>query len=105
MDLPNKVEHRMWMQEDGTPRHYAIAVHNTLNDQFPDKWIGRAATISYPIHSPDLTYLDYPWGRGYNGKSKKRNSFQFSIRNPAFKTASVGGWSFALTKKGNSLNT
>ena len=64
MDLPNLVRQRMWLQQDGAPPHYAVDVRITLNQRFPDKWIGRGAPVGYPARSPDLTCLDYYlWGR------------------------------------------
>lgn len=64
MGLSDVVKQRMWLQQDGAPAHYAVAVRNTLDVQFPGKWIGRGAAIDYPARSPDLTCLDYYlWGR------------------------------------------
>jgi hypothetical protein len=37
------------------PREY-------LNTRFPGRWIGRAAPIAWPPHSPDLTFLDIFYG-------------------------------------------
>ena len=35
----------------------------TLNDTFPNRWIGRGSTINWPPRSPDLTQLDFCfWG-------------------------------------------
>ncbi|KAG8304473.1 Syntaxin-8 [Homalodisca vitripennis] len=50
---------QMWLQQDGDSSHYTIAVHNTVNEQFPDKWIGWGVTVGYLACSPDLTYLDF----------------------------------------------
>jgi hypothetical protein len=38
-------------------------VTNVLNEKFPDAWIGRGGTISWPPPSPDLSSLDFLlWG-------------------------------------------
>uniref|UniRef100_A0A1B6HAJ0 Tc1-like transposase DDE domain-containing protein n=1 Tax=Homalodisca liturata TaxID=320908 RepID=A0A1B6HAJ0_9HEMI len=35
-----------------------------LNEQYPDRWIGRGGPVNYPARSPDLTCMDfYLWGR------------------------------------------
>lgn len=50
-------------QQDGAPAHYALAVRNWLNINYPDRWIGRDGPILWPPRSPDLTPLDfYLWG-------------------------------------------
>jgi hypothetical protein len=34
-----------------------------LSDTFPNRWIGRGSTITWPRRSPDLTLLDFCfWG-------------------------------------------
>lgn len=86
MGLPQEVRERMWLQQDGAPAHYAIAVRNTLDEQFPEKWIGRGATVNYPARSPDLTCLDYYlWGRlkcmVYVTKPTSRENMMERIRN------------------------
>ena len=53
----------MWFQQDGTPPHYSIAAQNWLNDNFPNRWIGRLCSIKYPPCSPNLTPPDFFfWG-------------------------------------------
>jgi len=37
---------RLWMQQDGTSPHYAHNVRNTLNQMFPNRWIGRGGLVS-----------------------------------------------------------
>lgn len=52
-----------WFQQDGAPPHFAIAVRNYLDAQFPGRWIGRRGSIEWPARSPDLTPLDFfLWG-------------------------------------------
>ena len=53
----------MWLQNDGCPAHYAIAVRQHLNSALPGRWIGRLGPILWPARSPDLNPLDfYYWG-------------------------------------------
>jgi transposase len=53
----------IWFQQDGAPPHYATAVRNWLNVQFPDRWIGRRGAVEWPARSPDLNPCDfYLWG-------------------------------------------
>lgn len=50
-------------QQDGAPPHYALAVRAYLDDEFPDRWIGRRGSIEWPPRSPDLSPLDFfLWG-------------------------------------------
>lgn len=53
----------MLFQQDGAPPHFCRAVRQYLDEQYPDRWIGRAGPIQWPPRSPDLTPLDYfLWG-------------------------------------------
>ncbi|CAK9823987.1 hypothetical protein ANTRET_LOCUS2226 [Anthophora retusa] len=62
-DVPLYSVQRMWMQLDGCPAHYGPQVRQWLNNRFPQRWIGRGGSISWPPRSPDLTPLDfYLWG-------------------------------------------
>ncbi|CAF4927346.1 unnamed protein product [Pieris macdunnoughi] len=55
----------MWFQQGGCPAHYSRLVRNHLNEEYPDRWIGRGGTISWPARSPDLNPLDFfYWGAG-----------------------------------------
>ena len=36
----------VWFQEDGAPAHYAFTKRDYLNDNFPEKWIGRGSVTS-----------------------------------------------------------
>lgn len=50
-------------QQDGAPPHYSNIVRTSLNERFPDSWIGRGGPTSWPPRSPDLTPLDFfLWG-------------------------------------------
>ncbi|PSN41972.1 hypothetical protein C0J52_10538 [Blattella germanica] len=43
------------LQQDGAPPHFALAVHEYIND----RWIGRASPRIWAPRSPDLTPLDF----------------------------------------------
>lgn len=56
-------EHTIFYQHDGCPAHYFIQVRDCLNEFFPNSWIGRGGTISWPPRSPDLPPNDFfLWG-------------------------------------------
>lgn len=40
-NLPEFITNRMWLQLDGAPPHYSRYVREHLNEQFPERWIGR----------------------------------------------------------------
>lgn len=53
----------MVFQNDGAPCHYSQIVRDFLNEQYPQKWIGRGGPISWPPRSPDLNPVDFfVWG-------------------------------------------
>lgn len=53
----------MWFQHDGCPAHFRVSVREFLDEQYPNRWIGRSGAISWPARSPDLNPLDYFfWG-------------------------------------------
>lgn len=55
--------HRMWWQQDGAPPHFATNVRNFLDQQFPNRWLGRRGPVEWPPRSPDLTPPDFfLWG-------------------------------------------
>jgi hypothetical protein len=41
------------------PYHWGLCVRDFLNEQFPDRWIGRDGPIPWPPLSPDITPLDF----------------------------------------------
>ena len=55
-------------QQDGAPPHWHLNVRAFLNENVPDRWIGRigdrdAALCAWPARSPDLTVCDFfLWG-------------------------------------------
>lgn len=52
-----------WFQHDGAPPHFTLAVRAILDEQYPDRWIGRGGPRRWPARSPDLNPLDFfLWG-------------------------------------------
>ena len=53
--------------QDGAPPHWSTNVRNWLNENLPERWIGRGGAqdcnITWPPRSPDMTPMDYfLWG-------------------------------------------
>ena len=48
-----------YFHQDGAPPHYHRDVRSFPNEMMPNRWIGRRGFIEYPLHSSDLTPLDY----------------------------------------------
>ena len=46
-------------QQDGAPPHFATDVRQFLDQQFPNRWIGRGGPVRWAPRSPDLTPLDF----------------------------------------------
>lgn len=55
---------RMIFQQDGAPPHWALDVRAFLDQNFPNRWIGRSSpNMEWPPRSPDLTPPDFfLWG-------------------------------------------
>lgn len=52
-----------FFQQDGAPPHYALAVRTFLDEELPNRWIGRRGPLEWPPRSPDLTPMDFFfWG-------------------------------------------
>ena len=52
-----------WWQQDGAPPHYFTPVRDTIDNEFPERWIGRRGFVEWPARSPDITPMDYAvWG-------------------------------------------
>lgn len=55
-------------QMDGCPAHWSLACRAWMNENYPQKWIGRTSArdeslMFWPARSPDLTPLDFfAWG-------------------------------------------
>ena len=51
-----------FFQQDGAPPHDAVTVRKFLDEQLPNRWIGRRGPVEWPPRSPDLTPMDlYFW--------------------------------------------
>lgn len=62
-DVPLETRRNMWLHNDGCPAHFATAVRRHLNEEYPERWIGRLGPILWPPRSPDLNPLDFfYWG-------------------------------------------
>ena len=52
-----------YFQQDGAPPHYHHDVRAYLNENLPNRWIGRKGPVDYLARSPDLTPIDFfLWG-------------------------------------------
>jgi hypothetical protein len=62
-----------WFQQDGAPPHWSLAVRAFLNENFPNRWIGRGGALTWPARSPDLAPPDFfLWGHIKNNVYKRR---------------------------------
>jgi hypothetical protein len=62
-DVPLAVRRDMCFQQDGVAGHFSVQTEQHLNTQFPDRWLGRGGSVSWPAISPDLNPLDFfLWG-------------------------------------------
>ena len=63
-DLPLAEVAGLLFQLDGSPVHNARTVRAWLEENFPNRWIGRnSRLVQFPPRSPDLTPLDFfLWG-------------------------------------------
>jgi transposase len=55
-------EEDFYFQQDGAPPHYHRDVRAHLDENLPNRWIGRRGSIEYPPRSPDLTPMDFFYG-------------------------------------------
>ncbi|KAJ4436649.1 hypothetical protein ANN_16780 [Periplaneta americana] len=53
-------------QHDGAPCHYAAIIQNYLNDQFPNRWIGRRAAADVPTGVEVLLFLELARRLGFS---------------------------------------
>jgi hypothetical protein len=59
-DVPLAIRHDMWFQNDGAPAHFSAQTQQHLTTQFPDRWLGRGGSVSWPARSPNLNF--FLWG-------------------------------------------
>jgi hypothetical protein len=59
------------MTSTGTP-HFGRRVTEFLNEQFPDRWIGRGGPQNWSLLSPDLTSLDFREKHGAWTQNKQK---------------------------------
>jgi hypothetical protein len=53
----------IYYQQDGCPAHSTLLVRAWLDQQFPERWIGRYGSMHWPARSPDLSPMDFfLWG-------------------------------------------
>lgn len=62
-DIPIIQRRRIWFMHDGAPPHFSIVARQYLNQNYADRWIGRAGPQPWPPRSPDINPLDFfLWG-------------------------------------------
>jgi hypothetical protein len=57
--IRQKLGHDCWIQMDVAPTHWARSVREWIDEEFPDRWIGRDGPVPLPPRSPDLTQPDF----------------------------------------------
>lgn len=85
-DIPLDIRRAMWFMHDGAPVHFTRDVRNHLDQNFPERWIGRGSDVLWPPRSPDLTTCDFfLWGyvkeKVYQERFTTIENFKQSIRN------------------------
>lgn len=62
-DVPIQLRQNMYFMHDGAPAHFSLVARHYLDEEYPDRWIGRGGPHPWPPRSPDLNCLDYfLWG-------------------------------------------
>lgn len=92
-DVPLRIRQQMWFLHDGAPVHHNALVQGELDDQFPDRWIGRNGPVQWPPRSPEFNKMDsFFWGYVKNEVYKipptTRDDMKDRIRN-VFRSVSV----------------
>jgi hypothetical protein len=49
----------VFFQQDSAPPRWSLTVHASLNQNFPNCWIGYVGAISWPARSLDITPYDF----------------------------------------------
>ncbi|KZC04025.1 hypothetical protein WN55_01286 [Dufourea novaeangliae] len=61
-ELP-ETRNRIWIQHDAAPSCTSADAIAWLNENCPDRWIGKGGPVEWPPRSPDLSPLDFfLWG-------------------------------------------
>jgi hypothetical protein len=61
--LPVRAQRQMYYQHDGARLRFSRAFRQSLNQQFPNRWIGYSGAQNWPPRSRDLNRVDYHvWG-------------------------------------------
>lgn len=58
-DVPLGYLSNLYFQHDRRPARFETSVRSFLDEEFPDRWIGRGGPINWPPRSPDLTPVDF----------------------------------------------
>lgn len=62
-EIPANRRRNMFFQQDGCTPHSTLLIRGWLDENFPNRWIGRYSELPWPARSPDLTPLDFfLWG-------------------------------------------
>lgn len=62
-DVPLEQRRSMWFMHDGAPPHFSLVARQYLDENYTDRWIGRAGPQFWPPRSPDLNPIDFfLWG-------------------------------------------
>jgi hypothetical protein len=48
-----------WFHHDGAPPHFSWQAREILDQQFPERWMGRGGSRHWPPRYPDLSHLDF----------------------------------------------
>ena len=62
-EIPAMERFRMWYMHDGAPPHFSVVARQFLDENYHNRWIGRAGPHPWPPRSPEMNPLDYfLWG-------------------------------------------
>lgn len=81
-DIPLVFRVNDWFQHDGAPPHFSREVRGILDQQYPNRWIGRGGPRHWPPRSPDLNPLDFfLWGHVKNVIYREPVNTEEELRN------------------------